>query len=80
MNILDYHIQRRGGVVAGPQGLGILIGYNSKLCPCGWIFVDINNPPPNTQEILDCLSNARKYWPEKDILIEDGKKKNKHGS
>jgi hypothetical protein len=74
-NILDLHISRGGGVIAGPQGLGILIGDDPSKCPCGWIFVDVNSPPPNTQAVLESLRNARKEWPEKVTISKSGEMK-----
>ena len=65
-NVLDLHIRRGGGVIAGPQGLGIVIGRNDFIVLAGWIFVDINNPPPDTQEVLDCLRSGRELWPKKE--------------
>lgn len=64
-NLLDFHIARGGGKIAGPQGLGIYIGDDVFKCPKAWIFVDVNDPPPNTQEILDHLKAGRTTWPEK---------------
>lgn len=64
MNILDWHIARGGGIVAGPQGLGVLVGREPKLTPAGWLFVDIDNPPPDTQAVLAALTAARKQFPD----------------
>lgn len=67
IDLLTWHIDNGGGVIAGPQGLGIFIGEDPNRCPCGWIFVDIKNPPPieKRQEILDQLRTGRSRWPEK---------------
>lgn len=74
-NVLDYHISQGGGVIAGPQGLGIVVGTDSKLVPSGWIFVDVNDPPPDTQEVLDALRAGRTNWPEAETVTS---KKNRN--
>lgn len=66
MNILEYYLKNGGGVIAGPQGLGILVGNDPSKTPPGWIFVDISQPPQNTKEILAQLRQARANWPEKE--------------
>lgn len=77
MNILDLKILDGGGVIAGPQYVGIFVNDDPAKCPAGWIFVDVNNPPENTQEILDSLSKGRTYWPEPAASIKVPKKTNK---
>jgi len=69
-NILDVHLARGGGAVAGPQGLGILVGSDPRLTPSGWIFVNLQSPPPNTQDVLDALSSGRDDWPDADEQFE----------
>lgn len=75
-DILETHINRGGGVIAGPQGLGILVGSDPTQCPKGWIFVDVDSAkmwtPQQRRECLDRLKAGRNRWPEKRTASDGG--------
>lgn len=58
---------RGGGVIAGPQHLGIFVGDKtlSSQCPPGWIFVENTESPEILRECIISLREGKRSWPDK---------------
>lgn len=58
------YLAERGGLAAGPQWLGLMVGRDPLKCPKGWIYLEHGvATAAQVQEALDALCTGRSQWP-----------------
>lgn len=75
-NLVEIHRKNGGGLIAGPQGIGIMIGKKKDIdnTPKGWIFIDVDDKEIDDEQMLRDLASGRSNWPA-NAKLEEGKKK-----
>ena len=76
----DYykHLSKNGGMCACGDHLGVYVGTDINATPLGWAFIHLNETDPEiVKNTIQEVKRGRSVWPEKEVVEQVSKTKNR---